>query len=129
MCSSTSRGVHPPSFKPPLIVFHLGDNSVNTWSLSSTRDWEKGTIWLQWEGEKLNFNCWLAWLLCPSSGLHYQNVLGWETPKILLSTGISIRNIFFRKKKKNVVVYSNIHDNFISSNLTYKLKIGKSILT
>ena len=29
------------------------------------------------------------------------------------------------KKKKNVVVYSNIHDRFASTNLTYKQKLKK----
>ena len=51
MCSSTSRGVHPPSFQSQLISFHLGDISVNTNPFSSARDKEKGTKWLQWEGE------------------------------------------------------------------------------
>ena len=47
-------------------------------------------------------------------------LLAWETLNILLLTGISKRNVFYRKKKKNVVVSSKIHDKFISSNLTYK---------
>ena len=29
------------------------------------------------------------------------------------------------KKKKNVVFYSNVHDKFASTNLTYKLKIKR----
>ena len=48
-------------------------------------------------------------------------LLAWETLKMFLLAGISKRNIFCRKKKKNVVVYSDIYDKFISSNLTYKL--------
>ena len=47
--------------------------------------------------------------------------------KFFLLTGISKRNNFCRKKKKDVVVYSNIYDKFISSNLTYKLKIKEKL--
>ena len=46
--------------------------------------------------------------------------------KIFLPTGISNRNIFCMKKKKNVVVYSNIHK-FVSSNLTYNIKIKEKL--
>ena len=45
-----------------------------------------------------------------------------ETLKIFLRTGISNIIIFFIKKKKNVAVYSNIHDKFASTNLKYNLK-------
>ena len=48
-------------------------------------------------------------------------LLAWEALKMFFLTGISKRNIVCRKKKKNVVVYSNIHAKFISSNPTYKL--------
>ena len=44
-------------------------------------------------------------------------LLALETLKIFLLTGSSKRNIFCRINKKNVVVYNNIHDKFISSNL------------
>ena len=46
-----------------------------------------------------------------------------EIPNIFLQAGISKRNIFCGKMKKNVVVYGNIHDKFVSSNLECKLKI------
>ena len=45
-----------------------------------------------------------------------------ETLNILLLTGISSINIFFIKKKNNVVVNSNIYDEFASKILTYKKK-------
>ena len=45
-----------------------------------------------------------------------------ETLIIFILTGISNMNIFFIKKKKHVVVYSNIHDKFASTNLTYSIK-------
>ena len=51
--------------------------------------------------------------------------LAGEILKIFLLTGISKRNIFCRKMKKNVAFYSNIHVRFVSSNLTCKLKIYK----
>ena len=51
MCSSTSRGVRPPSFQSQVISLRLGDISVNIKPLSSARDKEKGTKWLQWEEE------------------------------------------------------------------------------
>ena len=46
---------------------------------------------------------------------------------MFLLTGISKRNIFCKKKKKNVVVYGHIYDKFISSNLSYKLKIKETL--
>ena len=65
---------------------------------------------------------WLDYYVLPQ-GWTIKISLAWETFKIFRLTRISKRNIFCRKKKKNVVVYSNIQDKFISSNLTYKLKI------
>ena len=47
-------------------------------------------------------------------GLTIKILLAGETFKFFLLTEISKRNIFCRKKKTNVVVYSNIHDNLIS---------------
>ena len=52
-------------------------------------------------------------------------LLAWETLKIFLLTGISKTNIICRKKKKNVVIISNIDGKFISSNLKHKLKKKK----
>ena len=46
-----------------------------------------------------------------------------ETLNIFLLTGISNINIFFIKKKKIVVIYSNIHDKFPSKNLANNIKI------
>ena len=43
-----------------------------------------------------------------------------ETPNIFLLAGISNINIFFVKKKNNVVVNINIYDTFASKILTYK---------
>ena len=71
---------------------------------------------------KLDFNEWLVRLFCPSSGLEYQNKLAGEIPNIFLLTVISKRNIFCGKNKRNEVVYNNINDMFVSSNLTCKLK-------
>ena len=45
-----------------------------------------------------------------------------ETLNIFLLTGIININILVIKKKKNVVVNSNICDEFVSTNLTYNLK-------
>ena len=53
-------------------------------------------------------------------------LLAWETLKIFLLTGISKTNILCRKKKKNVVIISNIDGKFISSNLKHKLKKKKN---
>ena len=50
-----------------------------------------------------------------------------ETLNFFLLTGISNINIFFVKKKKNVVVHSKFHDNFASTKLTYDLKIKEKI--
>ena len=122
MCSSTSQGVHTPSFQSQLISFYLGDNSVNTWPLFSTRDREKWTRWLQWEGKNSNLTD--CWHVLPQ-GWTIKILLAWEKLIIILQTGISKRNIFCWKKKKYVVVNSNIHDKFVSSNLTYKFKIKK----
>ena len=65
---------------------------------------------------------WLDFYVLPQ-GWPIKILLAWQTLNIFIPTGISKRNIFCRKKKKNVVVYNNIYDKFISSNLTYKLKI------
>ena len=46
-----------------------------------------------------------------------------EIPNIFLLAGISKRNILCGKKKKKLVVCSNIHDKFFSLNLTFTLKI------
>ena len=94
-----------------------------TLDLSLTRHREKGTRWLQWEGENSTLtDGWFDSYVLPK-GWTIKILLAWETLEIFLLTGISKRNIFFRKKKKNVVVFSNIHYKFISSNLTDKLKI------
>ena len=71
---------------------------------------------------KLHFNWWLARHFCLSSKMDYKMLLAWETLNIFILTGISKINLFFIKKKKNVVVYSNIHDKFASTNFTYNLK-------
>ena len=71
----------------------------NTLTLSSTRDKEKGTTWLQWE-EQLYFNWWLVGLLCLSCGLDHPNVVAGETLNIFLLTGISNINFFLHKEKK-----------------------------
>ena len=127
MCSSTSRGVHSPSLQSQLISFHLGYNSVNTGPLSSTKHREKGTRWLQWEGENSTLtDGWLDSYVLPQ-GWTIKILLAWETLKSFLLIGISKWNIFCRKKKKNMVIYSNFHDKFISSNLTYKLKIKEKL--
>ena len=42
-----------------------------------------------------------------------------------VKTIMSKKNIFCGKNNKNVVVYNNIYDKFVSSNLTYKPKIYK----
>ena len=96
MFSSTSRGVHPPSFHSQLISFHLRDNSVNIWPLSSTRDREKGTRWLQWEGENsvLTDGWYDSYVL--SQGWTIKILLALEILQIFLLTGISKRNIFCR---------------------------------
>ena len=47
-------------------------------------------------------------------------LLAGQTLNIFLLAGISNENIFCIKKKKNVVVYSNTHDKFASTNLRYK---------
>ena len=52
-------------------------------------------------------------------------LLAGENLNIFLLTGILNINIFFIKKKVNVVVHSNIHDKFSSKNITYKLKKKK----
>ena len=54
-------------------------------------------------------------------------LLSGETLNIFLQTGISKKNIFFIKKKKNVVIKGNIPDKFVSTNLTYKLKFKKKM--
>ena len=54
-------------------------------------------------------------------------LLAGETLNIFLLTGISNINIFSIKKKKNVVVYSNIHDKFASTNLRYNFKKKKNL--
>ena len=128
MCSSTSRGFHSPSIQIQLISFHMGDNSVNTWPLSIlTRHREKGTGWLQWEGENSTLtDGWLASYVLPQ-GWTIKILLAWGTLKIFLLTGISKRNILCRKKKKNVVVYSNICDKCIGSNLTQNKKYKKKL--
>ena len=48
-----------------------------------------------------------------------------ETLNIFLLTGISNINIFFIKKKNNVVVNSNIYDYFASKIPTYNVKRRK----
>ena len=67
---------------------------------------------------KLHFitDGWLDFYILPQ-GWTIKILLGWETLKIFFPTGISKRNILCRKKKKNVVVYSNICDKCIGSNL------------
>ena len=52
-------------------------------------------------------------------------LLAGETLYIFLLTGISNIGIFSIKKNMNVVVYSNIHDKFASTNITCYLKNKK----
>ena len=53
-------------------------------------------------------------------------LLSGETLNIFLLTGTSNINRFFIKKKKIVVNYSYINDNFLSTNLTNNLKKKKN---
>ena len=72
---------------------------------------------------KIHFKWWLIRIICPSSGLIIKLLLAGETPNIFLLTGISNRNICFMKKKKSMVVYINIHDDFAFKNLTLNKNI------
>ena len=53
-------------------------------------------------------------------------LLAGETLYIFLLAGISNIGIFSIKKNMNVVVYSNIHDKFASTNITCYLKNKKN---
>ena len=94
----------------------------STWPFSSIRDKENGTTWLQWEGENSTLtDGWrdsyafpLGWII--------KILLAEETLNIFLLTGISNINMFFIKKNMNVIVYSNIHDKFAFTNLSWNLK-------
>ena len=71
---------------------------------------------------KLHFNWWLVGLLCLTSMLDYQHVVSWgDTLHIPSNWNIKYR-FFSIKKNTNVVVYSNIHDKFASTNLTCNLQ-------
>ena len=60
------------------------------------------------------------WFFCLSSGLDYTNLLAGYTPNMFLPNGMS-NNVFIFIKIKNLVVFSNMHDKFASTNLTYNV--------
>ena len=115
--STTTRGVQPPKLPGSIDQFPFD----STWPFSLTRD-KKGTTWLQWEGDNstLTYGWWdtnaFAW------GWIIIMLLAEETLTIFLLAGISNINIFFIKKKINGLFYSNIHDKFTSTNITFKLQ-------
>ena len=78
----------------------------STWPLSSKRDKENGTTWLEWEGENstLTYSWWDSYVF--PHGWIIKLLLAGETLNIFLLTGISNIYIFFINKNMNAVVYT-----------------------
>ena len=107
------RYVHPPSFQGQLICFNLG--AFDLFLQQETK--KKGQHDCN---EKEKTDGWEDSYVLPQ-GWIIKMLLAGETINIFLQTGISNINICFKKKKKNVVVYRNIHNKFASTTLKYNL--------
>ena len=81
--------------------------SRSTWPLSSTREKEKGTTWLQWEKENNSLTVGLQDTYFDPQGLNIKMFLAGETLNIFLLTWISNINI--------ILSYSNSHNKFAST--------------
>ena len=114
-CKPITRGVHPPSFQGPLISFHFG-----VLDLSLQQDTKKKGQHNCTEKEKTPLKVMTGKTVFPQGWIIKMLVAG-ETLHILLLTGILNINIFFIKKKNNVVVNSKIYDKVASKLLNYNV--------
>ena len=78
---------------------------------------------------KLHRNWWLVRFLCSSSELNYQKNLAGDTLNIFLLTGISDRNIFFMKKKKNIFYKATLKISLLLQTQHKKKIKGANIFT
>ena len=117
-CSFTTRGVHPPRFQGPLISFYLGaldlflEQETQKKGQHDCNEKEKIPLSLM-AGKTLIYFLRAGLSKCCWLGRHLTYLPSNWNPKY---------KYFFIKKKKIVVIYSNIHDKFPSKNLTSNLK-------